>query len=443
MTVHPSRLQFARAETLNLSAPARLRIRKTGSCADTPISHQALSWLLFWPLLSLIARHVVYFSGPAPTAAAYQNAAFWVSNGSHYYLYVNVLFMLGFVLAGYQQVWSTLQRNPLILATLALAVCSAAWSTSPRITLQMCVSVGICTLFACYLSARFTTDRLMQLLIFMGTLAIPLNIVFALALPAYGIFQGYGGNAWQGICDHKNTLGLSMAFLLTPVFFTDTYSHRRKLVYSAMLLFLIYKSQSRGAWLDTAGMLAFVAWLSLVRRVRSREYAPILLITVTAGLAAIVVGVHFWPALATSMGKDPTMSGRTGIYAEVWRSIMIHPLSGYGFGNFWTTPEARRIGLALGWPNIGYAENGFLELALQTGLLGAGLVFIMIAKGVAQGIRLLRSPNYSPRVGWFLTILFLVLLTNIDAGWLMTVNTLDWVLILISCIGMNEEIHSA
>ncbi len=92
-----------------------------------------------------------------------------------------------------------------------------------------------------------------------------------------------------------------------------------------------------------------------------------------------------------------------------------------------------------GWPNIGYAENGILELALQIGFLGVGLVIAMIARAVVQGVRLLRSPHYSPRVGWFLTILFLAALTNIDAGWFLTSDTLDWVLILVSCIGLNEE----
>ncbi len=162
---------------------------------------------------------------------------------------------------------------------LGLAVCSALWSASPQITIQMSIQVGICAFFACYLSTRFTTEHLMQLLIFMGVASALLSIFFALALPAYGVFQGYKGGAWQGICDHKNTLGISMAFLLTPVFFTSAYGRGRKLLYSALLLFLIYKSQSRSAWFDTAGMILFVAWLTLARRIRARELAPIVLTT--------------------------------------------------------------------------------------------------------------------------------------------------------------------
>jgi O-antigen ligase len=329
MTVPTSQWQLAPAEMPSASAPA-FRLRKTDARADTPVSQQLLTWLLFWPLLSLIARQAVYFAGPAPSADAFQNgAAMGGARGSHFFLLVNLLSLLGFALVGYRQAWTTLKRNPVILAMLALAACSALWSTAPQITLQMSIEVSLCAFFACYLSARYTTERLMQLLIFMGVVSAVLSIFFALALPGYGVFQGYAGGAWQGICDHKNTLGISMAFLLTPIFFTNAYGRGRKLIYGAMLVFLIYKSQSRSAWFDTAGVLLFVGWLNLVRRVRARELPPIVLVTGIVGVAATVLGLHFWPMLATSVGKDPTMTGRAGIYSEapgtgLWlRSLLV------------------------------------------------------------------------------------------------------------------------
>jgi exopolysaccharide production protein ExoQ len=427
-------------------APLPFRFRTMDNRAYTPISQELLSWLLFWPILSLIARQAVYFAGPAVSAEAFQSgAAMGGARDSHLALYVNLLFLLAFVSAGYKQVLATLKENPFIPTMLALAACSALWSTSAQITLQMSIEVGLCALFACYLSARYTAERLMQLLIFMGVVSGLLSIFFALALPAYGIFQGYAGGAWQGICDHKNTLGISMVFLLTPIFFTDAYSRWRKLIYSALLIFLIYKSQSRSAWFDTVGMLLFVGWLSMVRRLRARELPFILVTTVAVSVGAFLLGFHFWSMLTTSVGKDPTMTGREGIYIEVWRSILKHPLFGYGFGAFWYSGnfESQRIALALRWPNIGYAENGLMELALQIGLLGVGLLLAMVAKTIARGIFLLRSRNYSSPVAWYLTILFLAALINIDAGWFMTLNTLDWVLILVSYIGMNQEMRRA
>jgi exopolysaccharide production protein ExoQ len=157
---------------------------------------------------------------------------------------------------------------------------------------------------------------------------------------------------------------------------------------------------------------------------------------VSLGLVA-----HFWVELTAFFGKDPSMTGRAPIYVEVWRSILKRPLLGYGFGGFWYPGnfECQRIRLALRWPGIGYSESGLMELVLQIGFVGLGLVVAMIGKAVVQGIRLMRSPSYSPRVGWFLTILLLAALTNIEAGWLLTMDTLDWVLILVACIGLNAE----
>jgi O-antigen ligase len=135
------------------------------------------------------------------------------------------------------------------------------------------------------------------------------------------------------------------------------------------------------------------------------------------------------------------MSGRFKIYKEVWLAILKRPVLGYGLGGFWFpgSLESQRLGLSIGWANIGYSENGILELALQIGFLGVALVLGMIATAVARAVKLLRSPFYTPRVGWFLTIIVLAMFTNIDAGWFLTSDTLDWVLIVIACIGLNEE----
>jgi O-antigen ligase len=145
-------------------------------------------------------------------------------------------------------------------------------------------------------------------------------------------------------------------------------------------------------------------------------------------------------SVASMLGKSASMSGRTDIYREVWAAILKSPILGYGYGGFWgVSPEATRIGLAIGWTGIGYSENGILELALQLGIAGVGLVLWMIARAVVQGVRLLRSPHYQPRTGWYLAILCLAALSNIDAGWLLSTGTLDWAMILIACIGLNAQ----
>lgn len=399
-----------------------------------------LTWMLLWPLLCLIARQAPYFAGPARDTAFYQGESAGSGADYHLYLYIAMATQAGFALAAVRKIWTALKENPLIIAGVVLIFISAIWSEEPGNSIRMGIEVCLCTLFACYLAVRMSTEQLMRLLMFMGVVSGLSSIVFALALPSYGIFAGYGGGAWNGICDHKNTLGISMGFLLTPVFFTNHYRRWQKLLYATLMLFLIAMSQSKGAWLYTAGMLCFVGGLHLYRRLGARESAALVILTLLASVLLTGMAIYSLDIIAPMLGKDASMSGRTEIYRQVWQSIMRAPLLGYGYGAYWfVNPEGARVGLSIGWTNIGYSENGILELALQLGFVGVGLVLIMLGRAVTQAIRLLRSPYYSPRIGWFLTILFLAVLTNIDAGWLLVSDKLDWVLILIACIGLERE----
>lgn len=397
-----------------------------------------LTAVLFWPLLTLIARQTVYFSGPARDSYA---ILYGTSRGSHLFIYINYAVLGAFVAVGWPGIWMRLKQNLLLSATLALALSSVLWTSSIKITVQMFIEISLCTLFACYLSIRVSTRQLMQILMSIGVLAAFLSILFAIALPSYGIFAGYGTSAWQGICNHKNTLGVSSTYLLLPAFFATNFSRLTRGAYGLLMLLLVFMSQSRGAWFYTFGVVSFIMWLHLYRRLRRSDSMLLVIITAASILACVALLIVYFPVLATMVGKDPTMSGRFNIYKEVWIAICKKPLFGYGLGGFWFpgSLESQRLALAIGWSNIGYSENGILELALQVGFLGVSFVLAMIAIAVARGIKLSRSPFYTPRVGWFLSILVLAMLTNIDAGWFMTSDTLDWVLIVIACIGLNEE----
>jgi len=300
------------------------------------------------------------------------------------------------------------------------------------------------TAFAFYLSDRFSTEQLMRLLMFVGTVGAILSTILALVLPAYGIYHRGGGSEWQGICSHKNALGVGMAFLLTPVFF----SYQRPLLkvgYSALLLFLIGMSQSRGSWFVTAGVILFTAWVPLFRRLKSKESLLLIVATTSAAIAMVVLGLLYLDPLMRFIGKDSTLTGRTDIYLAVLESIFKHPLLGYGFGAFWvaTNPEPFLIGLRIHWMTIGYAENGLLEFWLELGTVGLGLVLIMFGKAIRESVRLIRSPFYNPRVGWFTSIIFLELISNIEAGQVMVPGTINWVMTLIAFIGLAKETHEA
>jgi exopolysaccharide production protein ExoQ len=408
-----------------------------------PLHQQVVTWLLMLPLLNMVAKGSLSFLSPPATAFNYQNA--YLANtaqGIRLPVVMEVVMLTTFALIGYRRIWRVLAENKIILLSLCFAAISALWSEAPIMTLRTTVDVTLTTLFACYLTAKMSTQRLMYLFMLLGTVAAVLSVLLALFLPRFGIFQGYSGGAWQGICIHKNTLGLSMAFLLTPVFFV-----KRPLLlrtgYAALLLFLVVMSQSRSAWLETAGMLLFIVWLASFRRLNSKESLLFAMVTIIVVIGVVVFGVTHSAMLAAILGKDPTLTGRTVIYSAVLESISKHPLLGYGFGAFWRfNPESLNIALRVNWINIGYAENGLLDLWLQIGAVGLGLVVFMFAKAIRQAARLIRSPYYTPRIGWFSTLILLELVTNIATGWLMAGDSLDWLLTLVACIGLAREVRN-
>src|SRR5205814_5996307 len=212
--------------------------------APVRISRLLLTYLLFWPLLCLIARQAPYLSGPARDAASFQQGRS-AGEGANYRanLYLLMAMQTIFAAGCARAIAGVLKKNPSVPAGLALALLSALWSGSTVNTLHLWVELSLSTLFACYLAVRLPTERLMRQLMFMGVAASLLSVLFVAALPGYGIFAGYAGGAWQGICDHKNTLGLSMTYLLTPAFFVNCRRWQR-LTYILLTLFMIAMSQS-------------------------------------------------------------------------------------------------------------------------------------------------------------------------------------------------------
>jgi exopolysaccharide production protein ExoQ len=412
---------------------------------STPIYQQVLAWVLLLPLLYLVAYGQLSFTNQPNNAMMTENGdLLQTSQGIRPHVVLYLASMVTFILTGYREIWRVMLRNKFLLLAPLLAILSAAWSESPLLTLRTSAELTMTTLFAFYLSERLSTEQLMKLLMFVGTIAAILSVVLACFLPQYGIYHRDASNAWEGICSHKNALGVGMTFLLTPVFFVRL-RLALKVGYSALLLFLIGMSQSRGAWFIAIGVLAFAAWLMLFRRLRKVEALLLAVLTSAAVVSMVALGVLYLDPVMRFIGKDPTLTGRTEIYRAVMESIVKHPILGYGFGAFWhgVNPESLTIALRIHWMSIGYSENGFLELWLWLGTTGLAIVLLYFGRAIMQSIRLLKSQYYTPRVGWFSIIIFLELIANAEGGVVLAPVHLEWTLTLIALVGLTNEVQRA
>jgi exopolysaccharide production protein ExoQ len=352
-----------------------------------------------------------------------------------------------FAVQGHQSVRRLSMQMKLMTSFPLLALLLSPLSQLPMRTVSSggLLLGGILLLY--YIMSRYTLDQVLELLLVLGTATIVASIVFALALPQYGLDQ-MGGHAaaWKGIFSAKNYLGnLALFFLTVAVSYRARTRFLRSVRVSQILFCLtaIAFSRAATAYMLTAIYLAYLVFVRSLHRFRKKDYFVVsflLLVAFSAAAAVIVV----WPAfLFTLLGKDVTLTGRTGIWSAVLDSISKRPLLGYGYQAFWLglEGESYRVILAVSWV-LAQAQNGFLDVALEMGIAGLTIVLLVFGFAFRDGVVcLLRSRDDTNlrAVEWYLAIVVLTLIYNLDESFLFDPKHLGSMIFLLACIGLKIE----
>ena len=132
------------------------------------------------------------------------------------------------------------------------------------------------------------------------------------------------------------------------------------------------------------------------------------------------------------------MSGRSQIWSAAFESILKHPLLGYGYAAFWSVlnGEMSNIVVATGWVVTG-AHNGFLNVWIELGAVGLALVIATFVKAGKDALTCFKS-NRSKSIDWYIGILFLTIVYNMDERTLVAQQNLTWMLFIIACVGLSE-----
>ena len=329
-----------------------------------------------------------------------------------------------------------------IVALPIIALLSACWSQDAAITLRKSVFLLLTTAFGVYFARRFTLERQMQLICAAAGFAAVLSILFALFLPAYGIDHDVHEGVWVGIFTQKNVCAREMLFLLASVLPLETKTTDWRFARFAALgtiIAVIVGTQSKTALLIMAAVCLIFPGLRILRRLeRSLLFLVCLWLFVCVG-AAVVYAASAMPRLIVLLGRDSTMSGRTDIWRAVLEAIFKHPLLGYGFSAFWLSlrGESANIILALRWA-VPAAHNGFLDIWLQTGIIGLSLFIAGFLVASRSAMRGLRQPSYA-RAAWPFAVLLLTLIYNLDESSLMQPNDFLWVIYVATLVNLTTS----
>jgi O-antigen ligase len=345
------------------------------------------------------------------------------------------LAVISLVLAGRNRSRLSLPTNIICLLTyLAFAGASVLWAFKPelsfiRFTQQVMILASI--VLPGVLAVR-TADMIRALFLCFAFASV-LNVFFVLGRPlSYGNNESFG---YAGFFTDKNSMGQMAAITLLLAGHEMFYPGRRRAsgiivaVTAALLLFLSNSKTSFG--------LAFCAPLLAVLALiigRLLRISPATVLLSLSFCYAFVSRVGFtMNRVSYMLYNNPDFSGRVYIWDFVQHEIASRPFLGWGYQSFWLVgPDGPSIvdGAGWGWVAImPHAHNGYLDVRLETGLVGFALfVSFIITTLYAIG----RLAGRDPVRTWIvLSLALLVIFDNfLETVWVHGFNVL-WVVFVI------------
>jgi O-antigen ligase len=269
------------------------------------------------------------------------------------------------------------------------------------------------------------------------------TIVVTVLVPQYGLDVSPGhASDWRGVFTQKNACGRAMVFATAIALAMGEFNFARSFGL-LVFLFVLVMSGSRSFWLIEFCLIAFAGVLALVKRHDRESRAIIVVGGLVLAAFVIALGVFAAPLILTAMGRDVTLTGRSGIWLEAWHAITKRPLMGYGFSAFWLglKGESFNVIAALGFVVL-HAHNGFLELWLEIGGVGLAVFVISYLRACRCAWRIIRTRDLE-RAAWPMYVLLLILLGDMDENTLLIYNGLFWILYVTALVNLEMMLRDS
>ena len=261
-----------------------------------------------------------------------------------------------------------------VVAVVAWALASVAWSGDPVRTLRRAVALGECLGFGLFLyrtaGLERTVDRVGRVCVAMAVL----SLVVYVAAPGIGRETALGyERALRGVFPQKNSMSACMLLGLC------CYAWRlgegpvwRRWGAVGVLAGCLLLGRGASA-VAVAGLVGAAAvWVRLAGRPVWRWGFGFLV--VWAGVALAVGLIGFPAEVFALMGRDASLTGRVPLWEAILPEIARAPLVGHGYAGFWdaSSPTVQMIWRYAGW-EAPDAHSAYLDILLQLGVVGLAL----------------------------------------------------------------------
>lgn len=261
-------------------------------------------------------------------------------------------------------------------------------------------------------------------------------------------FDEYGNPSNTGVTTNKNSLGL-ITFVITLGAVWNLRSllrnrrqpnrGRRLLAQGTLVAFgvavlgMAHSATSISCLILGSGLM-MVTGLSWVERRPGRMHGVILAIALVAAvglaLGADEMAVH-------ALGRKSNLTGRT----EIWKTVIPmaqNPIIGTGFESFWNASSSRLHGFSGDegrmFRNLVSAHNGYIDVYLNLGLVGVGLIVWILVSGYWRaGAAFRRDPELGGLILAYIVTAGIYSIT--EAGF--KILTPTWIFLLLAVIAAS------
>lgn len=302
---------------------------------------------------------------------------------------------LGVLVARRRETAALLRVNAPILVFLLYCGLSVLWSDFPDAAFKRWIrAVGDIAMVMVVLTDRSPSAAVKNFLARVGFLIVPLSILLDIWRQSTGREYHFGLTMSKNMFGEiAMILGLASLWRFLIVLWSDQRKNRSKdlIVHGsmvAMATWCLWTAASAAA--TGCFLLGSILVFATSRWPLARKPALVhLLVASVLFLAVYTLVVNPHVGVVSTMGKDPTLTGRTDIWSAVIE-LNPNPWFGAGFESFWLGPRLAKLWHVFVWhPNE--AHNGYIEVFLNLGWTGLILLGVVIATGYWRIVARLRQ----------------------------------------------------
>lgn len=309
-----------------------------------------------------------------------------------------------------RRAWRLGRKGWLLWALMGWALLSTLWSAAPEVTLRRSLAAMLGILYGLLLAVRYRPEEVLRMLGTALGIMVVASLIAVAVIPQWAIMGPPHEGAWRGVLYHKNALGRlgALALVIFWALARAGRSPRSKLWWGGVLAAgaLVIGSRSATGLIIAlalpAGWWLLRVWKRLPARLRPAAGSLVLAMAIP-GFLLLPDSVERILAL---LGRDLTLTGRISLWLILIPMALERPLLGYGYGAFWLGESGPSAAVwAVTW-DAGHAHNGYLDVWLELGLIGAGMAFALVAFTMIRYARAALQSGSSPAIqlGFFISL---------------------------------------